>query len=238
MLENTAVAVADWLSPALFALAILGLFSRAWGPSLALDQLHLLALPALSILATYFAYFAQLRFYLPILVVFSIWACAAKNGLKLWAQRSASLFGLGSRQQRVVAAVAWSLAIAAVILPAAVWMMHSFISMRGTRPIEVVAESMAAMREPLRIADATSPFAWHARAELVWLPDCDEATALQFLNKKQVTHVVVRGDTVGWRPYLKKWMADGVPDARLTAQVISGTGDKVQVYELRRAGGA
>jgi 4-amino-4-deoxy-L-arabinose transferase-like glycosyltransferase len=233
VLENTAVFVVGWLSPALFALAILGLFSRAWGPSLALDQLHLLALPALSILATYFYYKAHLRFYLPILVVFSIWACAAKNGLMLWAQRSASLFGLGSRQQRVVAAVAWSLAIAAVILPAAAWMMHSFISMRGTRPIKVVAESMAAMREPLRIADATTAFAFHARAEFVWLPDCDEATALQFLNKKQVTHVVVRSDAMEWRPYLKKWLAGGVPDARLTAQVISGTGEKVQVYELR-----
>jgi Dolichyl-phosphate-mannose-protein mannosyltransferase len=234
VLENTAVAVAGWLSPALFALAILGLFSRAWGPSLALDQLHLLALLALSILATYFIYFAALRFYLPILAVFSIWACAAKNGLKLWAQRSASLFGLGSRQQRIVAAVAWSLAIAAVILPAAVWTIHSFISVRGTRPIKVVAESMAATREPLRIADASTPFAFHARAEFVWLPDCDEATALQFLNKKQVTHIVVRSDTMEWRPYLKKWMAGGVPDARLTAQVISGTGEKVQVYELRR----
>jgi hypothetical protein len=198
----------------------------------------LLALPALSILATYFIYIAHLRFCLPILVVFSIWACAAKNGLKLWAQRSASLFGLGLRQQRVVASVAWSLAIAAVILPAAAWMIHSFISMRGTRPIKVVAESMAEMREPLRIADASTPFALHARAEFVWLPDCDEATALQFLNKKQVTHVVVRSDNVEWRPYLKKWLAGGVPDARLTAQVISGTGKKVQVYELRRAGGA
>jgi hypothetical protein len=238
VLENTVVAVAGWLSPALFALAILGLFSRAWGPSLALDQLHLLALLAISILATYFIYFAHLRFYLPILVFFSIWACAAKNGLKLWAQRSASLFGLGSRQQRVVAAVAWSLAIAAVILPAAAWTIHSFISMRGTRPIKVVGESMAAMREPLRIADVSTPFAFHARAEFVWLPDCDEATALQFLNQKQVTHIVVRSNTMEWRPYLKKWMAGGVPDGRLTAQVISGTGDKVQVYELRRAGGA
>jgi hypothetical protein len=45
----------------------------------------------------------------------------------------------------------------------------------------------------------------------------------------------VRSNTVEWRPYLKKWMAAGVPDARLTAQVISGTGDKVQVYELRRS---
>ena len=102
----------------------------------------------------------------------------------------------------------------------------------------VMGESMAAMHEPLRIADVSTPFAFHARAEFVWLPDCDEATALQFLNKKQVTHIVVRSNHMEWRSYLKKWMAGGVPDARLTAQVISGTGDKVQVYELRRAGGA
>jgi hypothetical protein len=105
--------------------------------------------------------------------------------LKLWAQRSASLFGLGSRQQRVVASVAWSLAIAAVILPAAAWTIHSFISMRGTRPIKVVGESLVAMREPLRIADVSTPFAFHARAEFVWLPDCDEATALQFLKRSR-----------------------------------------------------
>jgi 4-amino-4-deoxy-L-arabinose transferase-like glycosyltransferase len=238
VLENAAIAVAGWLSPALLALVVLGLFSRPWSPSLALDQLHLLVLLALSLVATYFIYFAALRFYLPILVVFSIWACAGKDGLKSWAQRSASLFGLSSRQQRVAAGATWSLAIVAVILPAAVWTIHSFISMRGTRPIKVVAESMAATREPLRIADASAPFAFHARAEFVWLPYCDEATALQFLNKRQVTHIVVRSDAMEWRPYIKKWMADGVPDARLTAQVISGTGEKVQLYELRRAGGA
>jgi 4-amino-4-deoxy-L-arabinose transferase-like glycosyltransferase len=238
VLEGTAAVVAGWLSPALFALAVLGLFSRAWSPSLALDQLHLLVLLALSIFATYFIWFTAIRFYLLVLVVFCIWACAAKNGLKLWTRRSASLFGLGSRQQSVVAAVAWSIAIAAVILPAAAWAIHSFNSMRGTRPVKVVAESMAGLREPLRIADTSAPFAFHAGAEFVWLPYCDEATALQFLNKKQVTHVVVHSDNIEWRPYLKKWFAGGVPDARLTAEVISGTGKKVQVYELRRAGGA
>jgi 4-amino-4-deoxy-L-arabinose transferase-like glycosyltransferase len=234
---NTGAAVAGWLSPALFALAVLGLFSRAWGPSLVLDQLHLFVLLALSILATFFVYSAPLRYYLLVLVLFSIWACAAKDGLKSWAQRSASLCGLGVHQQDAVAAVAWSLAIAAVILPPAVFSIHSFRYMRGTRPIKALAENMAVTREPLRFADASGTFAFNAGAEFVWLPYCDEATALQFLNKRQVTHVVARGEALEWRPYLKKWMESGVPGGSLVAQAISGTGEKVQVYELRRAGG-
>jgi hypothetical protein len=237
-LESAAVAVAGWLSPALFALAVLGLFSRPWGPGLALDQLHLLALLALSILATLFIYFAALRFYLPVLVVFSIWAGASMKGFKLWTQRSAALFGLGSRRQGVATGLAWSLAMTAVILPAAVWTIHSFVSIRSTRPVKLVAENMAAMHRPLRISDASSPFAFHAGAEFVWLPYCDEATALQYLKMRQVTHIVVRSDAMEWRPYIKKWVAGDVPEGRLIAQVTSGTGEKVQVYELRRAGGA
>ena len=237
VVENTGAAVAGWLSPALFALAVLGLFSRAWGPSLVLDQLHLLVLLSLSIVATFFIYSAPLRYYLLVLVLFSIWASAAKDGLKLWAQRSAALYGLGGRQQGAVATVAWSLVIAAVILPPAVFSIHSFRYMRGTRPIKALAENMAVTREPLRIADASGTFAFNAGAEFVWLPYSDEATALQFLNKRQVTHVVVRGEALEWRPYLKKWMESGVPGGRLVAQAISGTGEKVQVYELRRAGG-
>jgi hypothetical protein len=92
---------------------------------------------------------------------------------------------------------------------------------------------MATKHEPLRIADASSEFAYHAGAEFVWLPSSDEATALQYLKKRQVTHLVVRSEEAEWRPYLRKWMAGDVPEGRLTAQVTSGTGEKVQIYELR-----
>jgi hypothetical protein len=237
VLDSAAVAVAGWLSPALFALAVLGLFGRSWSPRLALDQLHLVALLALSIVATFFIYFAALRFYLPILVVFCIWTGASMKGLKSWAQRSAALFGLRSRQQGVAANVVWSLAIVAVILPTAAWTIHTFASTRGTRPVKAVAESMAAKHESLRIADASSPFSFHAGAEFVWLPYSDETTALQYLKKRHVTHIVVRSGEAEWRPYLRKWLAGDVPEGRLTAQVTSGTGEKVQIYELRQAGG-
>ena len=57
VLQDAATSVAGNLkfgSPALFALAVLGLFGSAWRPRLALDQLHLLAVLSLSVVATYF----------------------------------------------------------------------------------------------------------------------------------------------------------------------------------------
>jgi hypothetical protein len=88
----------------------------------------------------------------------------------------------------------------------------------------------------MRIADVETPFAFHANAEFVWLPYCDEITALRYLEKMQVTQVVVRSDELESRPYLKKWMEEGVPNSRLAARTISGTGDIVQVYDLHRTG--
>jgi hypothetical protein len=82
------------------------------------------------------------------------------------------------------------------------------------------------------VADSTSPFAFHAGAELTWLPYCDEQTALQFLQKKRVTHVVVDEEEIYSRPYLKKWMEEGVPHSQEVIPPISGTHQKVRVFRF------
>ena len=74
----------------------------------------------------------------------------------------------------------------------------------------------------MRFADESSPFAFHAHADWIWLPYCDEQTALQYLRKKGVTHVVVNGSVISARPYLKKWMEEV---AELSAE-------HVRVFEL------
>jgi hypothetical protein len=131
-------------------------------------------------------------------------------------------------------------AMAAVIPPGAARAVMASISMRGIRAVKVAANAMAGLRAPVRISDASMPFAFHAGAEFVWLPYADEATALRFLKKKQVTQFVVRSYTtyaLESVPYLKKWLAGGVPEARLAAQVISGSGEKVLIYDLLPADG-
>jgi hypothetical protein len=219
-------------SPPLFALAVLGLFGKPWRPALALDQLHLFILAFLSILATYFTYFSTWRFYILILILLSVWACPGASGLRLWAQNSAALFGAGRRLQDSVGAAALALAMAAVVVPAGVFAASEFAIGLASRPIEAAATSMASSLAPIRIADASTPFAFHARAGFVWLPYCDETTAMRFLQKMQVTHIVLRSNYVASRPYLKKWMAEGVAHAKLKTEIVSVAGEKVQVYEV------
>jgi 4-amino-4-deoxy-L-arabinose transferase-like glycosyltransferase len=242
VLRNTAASIAGSLefgAPALFALAVLGFFSRTWRPRLALEQLHLLILLSLTVFGTYFIYYSTLRFYLLFLVCFCIWAAASRMALQVWALRSAALFGVTPRVQRAVAMSVWSLAIAAVIVPATAGAMSSFLFMRDTRPIKAAAVSMAGSREPIHVADTTPLFAFHARAEFTWLPYSDEATALRYLQMKRVTHVVLRSGSwvIDSRPYHKKWFTDGIPNARLVTQVSAGTGEQALIYELGRAPG-
>lgn len=237
-LYKSVVTSLEFGSPALFALAILGLFGGPWRRSLALDQLHLVILLALSTFATFFIYYSALRFYLLFLVFFCIWASAAATRLMLWARKSAAMLGLMARQQAFAASAVWMLAVAAVLIPSAAWTYPVLSAARGTRPVKAISAGLAAPGTALRIADVSTPFAFHARADFVWLPYCDEATALRYLEKMQVTQVVVRGDDPELRPYLKKWMEGGVPNSRLVARTISGAGEVVQVYDFRRAGPA
>ena len=79
VLTDSSAAVASNLafgSPALFAIAVLGLFSRPWQSRVLLDQVHLISLMSLAVFATFFIYNSQPRFYILILVVFCIWASA------------------------------------------------------------------------------------------------------------------------------------------------------------------
>jgi hypothetical protein len=106
------------------------------------------------------------------------------------------------------------------------------MAVRDTRPMRAFAAQLAASGDALRVADATTPFAFHAGAKLILMPHRDEQTALSFLQKKGVTHVVVDEEEVSSRPYLKKWMEEGVPNSQEIVLPISGTRYKVRLFRF------
>ena len=232
VLQNASATIGGNLafgSPALFAFAILGLFSRPWHPRHLVEQLHLISLLSLTVFATFFTYWTNSRFYVLILVIFCIWAGAGVVAIEQWANRTASAFGLANRKQIFFGDTAQLLAVLTILAPSAAWASSAFLSTRDTWPIKVAAFNLARSGHAMRFADESSPFAFHAHADWIWLPYCDEQTALQYLRKKGVTHVVVNGSVISARPYLKKWMEDGVPDSREVAEL---SAEHVRVFEL------
>jgi hypothetical protein len=154
--------------------------------------------------------------------------------LSLWAKRTAQNLNLTSRWRNLAVAATPVLALSSVILPSGVLEVSALSAERQSRPLKAVANEIAASGTAVRIADTTGPFTFHAHAESVWLPYCDELTALRYLERMGVTHVVVRSSQGGSRPYLAKWIQKGVPDAHEVSHVIAAGGETIRVYALRR----
>ena len=222
-------------SPALFVLTILGLFGRPWSPRLAVDQLHITVILGLVVFGTFFTPASVDRFYLLFIPFFCIWASVGVLQFSQWAKRSAARFGIGQAQLLTVGSVSRVLAFAAIILPSAAYATVGLISARGERPFkETQYRPSSDQVAPMRIAATFTMAAFHAHADFVWLPYCDEETALRFLQKSGVTHVVLRDRRTETRPYLKKWLASGVPNTREVAVSVSASGEHLKVYRLER----
>jgi 4-amino-4-deoxy-L-arabinose transferase-like glycosyltransferase len=235
VIKKTTVALAGNLtfgSPALIVLAVLGIFSRAWRPPALLDQVYLALLISLTVFATFFIYYSHDRFYFFPLVVFCIWASAGLFALRKRVAQSAAMLGMATRGRIFIGNAARVIAIAAVIVPSAASASSAFLASRDTRPIRAFAARLAASGDALRVADTTSSFAYHAGAKLIWLPYCDEQTALSYLRKQVVTHVVVDEEEIASRPYLGKWLEQGVPNSQEMLPPISGTRYKVRLFKF------
>jgi hypothetical protein len=237
LLRDAAKTIAGSLEfggPVLFALAVLGLFGKPWRGRIVIDQLQLLILLSLSVLALFFISYLTLRFFLLFLVVFCIWASAGLSRLSRWARRTAAAAGHAERARVLVGRAVAALALTALLVPAGLYATGAMVSARGSRPIEALGSSLATVQGPLRIADTSPVLAFHARADFVWLPYSDEETALKYLRSKQVTHVVprLRSDMPVETPYLRKWVENGVPESRLVAEARSADGTLVRVYRL------
>ena len=162
-----------------------------------------------------------------------IWAIVGIFVFSNWAKRTAGACGLAPVPQFRVATAARTVAFLSIILPSAAFAISRLKDANANRPFKEAIVSLAAKQlVPMRVADTSTLAAFHARSEFVWLPYCDEETALRFLAAMKATHVVLRSDQ-GERPYLKKWMERGVPGAHQVVSNRSPNGLQFQVYELQ-----
>lgn len=235
VLKKTSIALAGnptFGSPALIVLAAFGLFIRRWRPLALFENVYLALLISLTIFATFFIYFSHDRFYFFPLVVFCIWASAGLLALRERVAQSATTSGMAADRRALIGNVATVVALAAIIVPSAASVGSDFLEIRDTRPLRPLAARLAASGEALRVADTTNSFAYHAGAKLIWLPYCDEETALHYLKKQGATHVLVDEEEIASRPYLGKWMEEGVPNSQEVGPPISGTRYKVRLFRL------
>jgi 4-amino-4-deoxy-L-arabinose transferase-like glycosyltransferase len=219
-------------SPALFGLAILGLFSRTWTANLAFDQVHLGIILALVPFAMLFTYNEDIRYYIVFVPVLCLWGTYGVIVFSRWASESTVTVGLRQLQAGKIETASRVLAVSAILLPAAIVSVGQLNAARAERPFKEALANLAAGHPGLiRIASNEGVLPFEARAELVWLPYCDDQTARLFLTKAGVTHVVLRDEYVA-TPYQKKWMEEGIPKAHQIVNLSSKIGTRLKIYAL------
>jgi hypothetical protein len=193
-----------------------------------------MALLALVPVGLLFTYVLGPRFYILYLPFLCMWAVVGIFAFSEWAKQSAAMCGLAQAHLPKIATAAQILAALSILLPAAAFAAWRLRDAQTEWPFrEAIASLAATETAPMRMADTSTQAAFHANADFIWLPYSDEATALRYLAKTGVTHVVLRDD-VGERPYLKKWIDEGVPGASRLVDVTSSKGVRFQVYQLGR----
>ena len=219
-------------SPFLFAFAILGIFVRPMSRRLVVATGYFATILALVPFGLLFTYIHDARFYVLFVPFLCIWSVLGIRQFGVWAARSARNMDVSSLRRSTIVTVGQTIAILIILLPSAVIAASRLSGERAERPFKQAVMDVAADRsEPIRIADTSTSAAFHARADFVWLPYCDESTALEFIKKNKVTHVILRN--LEGRPYLSKWLNEGVPGARQIVN-LSGAGRRFMIYEIYR----
>jgi hypothetical protein len=219
-----------------FVLAVIGLFTRPWHPTLALHQLHLLGLAGLVVLGTFFIYYDHPRFYVVALAILCIWASAGLAALTRWGRAAGRAWGWRDRLAAGFGTLIGIVTFAALVAGPALAAKRLFQRGHAEQAIRMAGEWLRDNAAgPVRLLNSSTPLAFHAGAAHFWLPYCDEPTALRYIEQKQITHVVVRTADRSAVPYLDKWLGSGPPLAQ--AKVVYGfdmPGESIKIYATGR----
>lgn len=224
-------------SPILFAFAVLGLFSRPWGPLLAAQQIQVLSVVALTLFATYFVYYTDLRFYVLMLPILCIWASAGLQRVAAWAVETGAALGLRRRSSRALGVSAATAGVVAILMLSIVSVRKDMADIRAERPIKAAGEWLrSAGTKAIRIADSSTNISFHSGGRHFWLPYCSSDTALQYFKRNDIDYVVVRSSDAPRLPYIADWTKTGIPDARAQPvyAINAGAEDSITIYKLGR----
>jgi 4-amino-4-deoxy-L-arabinose transferase-like glycosyltransferase len=204
-----------------FGLCIaLGFFGGAWTRDRVRRDLALLLALGLTLLTFCTWPFFHDRFLFPLLPAFLVWGGAGLDRLAAWARSSAEGAGLSGRAISLSAPAVVAGCLFFVCFAGAAGVRESDeLSMsfmvpayREDRQIGEWLREQGGPRHP-RIMDTGPLVAFYDGGVLVPYPWADSATALRYIEHRDIDYLVVRQSDHGRRPYLASWFQQ-VPDPR------------------------
>jgi 4-amino-4-deoxy-L-arabinose transferase-like glycosyltransferase len=223
--------------PVTILLVVLGLFGRPWSTR-RLGHEFVLVVMAISIVFLLLtAAHIEHRYAYPLPVIFLLWAAAGLDVFRDWMTRTVSSWGATAQTFANPAAHGTNVALCAVIV------LFSFVGMRTDWFFMIQQKDFLGIKEAGQWLGAQEPkskkmfgfegrVAYYADATIVIFPYADSATALRYLETKNVDYIVLDSLNIRNMPTMGEWFNKGVPDARahLVFESGRGTKDEIKIY--------
>ena len=220
--------------PMLAILVGLGLFGTAWSRARLRDELPFLVLVALS--TTFYLMWPWIldRYLFIYMGPGLIWAGLGLDRLWSWARETADHLGAPALPALTLKTGVSMSAAALVVAMSAVGVRNADELSQSWQPERTdqlaIGRWLRSQQSGARVMDSFSAAAFYSGAVLADLPWADGPTAVQYLERKQPSFVIVHQSQVNARSYLQDWF-DRIPDEHLTlAETFQDAGGQVRVY--------
>jgi len=203
-------------APFFFALVVLGLFSRPWGPRRLMFDGILIGTLALLIAVLLSVQDVALRYLLTLLGLMVVWAGNGASALGAWAGATAVRNGLGPRGARHVAGVmVWS-SVLLTFAASLVRLSRESQFSESMRPERRLAGSWIASHASgrPRVMEFGDQVTFYSGGDLMYLPYTSSATAVRYLARKTPDFIVLEQAEKDKLPYYAQWLERGIPDSR------------------------
>jgi 4-amino-4-deoxy-L-arabinose transferase-like glycosyltransferase len=233
-IARTVASDASLGSPFLFALVVLGVFGTAWSRQrLFLDGLLVVyALMFVLVLST--VQELWFRYFYAILGMLLFWAAKGAEELRAWGE--ATLRSIVDREALAKAAgegLKW-LAVLLVLVLSFRYISSVDQFEESLKPQRKEAGLWLARQEPANkwVMAFDLQVAYHAGADLMFLPYADSELALRYIAKRKPDYIVLIGRSPGGLPYTGRWFSERIPSpsARLVYDEARPGGEHIKIY--------
>jgi 4-amino-4-deoxy-L-arabinose transferase-like glycosyltransferase len=223
--------------PVTILLVVLGLFGRPWDSRRMRHEFILVVMAISIVFLLLTAAHIEHRYAYPLPVICLLWAAAGLDVFRDWITRTLSSLA------EAVRPYAHRAAQAAVVLLCAALVFFSSVGMRTDWFFMIQQKDFLGIKDAGQWLHAQPPsakkmfgfegrVAYYADATIIIFPYTDSATALRYLESKNVDYIVLDSLNIRNMPTMGEWFAKGVPDprARLVFESRQGTKDEIKIY--------
>ena len=177
------------------------------------------------------------RYAYPLPVIFLLWAAAGLDVFRDWVVRTVSSWGEALRLFALPAGQAMAGVLCAVMV------LFSFVGMRTDWFFMIQQKGFLGIKQAGQWLGSQGPktktmfgfegrVAYYANATIIIFPYADSATAVRYLETKNVDYIVLDSLNIRNIPTMGEWFTKGVPDARahLVFDAGQGTKDEIKIY--------